>query len=171
MNKSQVDNYLSSNYDFLLNIAKGLCYKKLKGYDPAILISEAYLHVLKIREDILDENMLQRYIIAKINIEVSMTNSKVNKEQAVRHVELNGYDAQQEQDDKLENEIKLQNQMNQILMYRRNLKCRVKKIIFDTYFIEGKRTVRSFGAYFNFPRSTANKLINQMKTEIKNETI
>jgi hypothetical protein len=173
MKKSEIDTYINDNYSFLLNIAKGLCYKKCKHYDPSILISEAYLHVLRIKEQIPDLNTLQRYIIAKINIEVSMPNSKVNIEQSTKHTTINGYDVEQEDTttNKIERELKIQQQLNQIHSYRFNLQDRVKKIIFDTYFIENKRTVRSFGAYFNFPRSTANKLINQMKEDIKNEKI
>ena len=102
-----------------------------------------------------------------------MPNSKVNIEQSTKHTTINGYDVEQEDTttNKIERELKIQQQLNQIHSYRFNLQDRVKKIIFDTYFIENKRTVRSFGAYFNFPRSTANKLINQMKEEIKNEKI
>ena len=172
MNKQEIDIYIQNNYKILLNVAKGLNFKNKNSFDPAILISEAYLDCVQKAQKIECEVMLQRYMINNINLNSSYTNSKINREQSVRHQGLIGIEVEAENniDSLLEKEIIRQNQKAKISLYRQSLKCSIKKIIFDTYFIEKKRTGREMGEHFDISRRSANYIINTLKKEI-NETV
>jgi hypothetical protein len=172
MTKQEIDTYIQINYKTLLNVAKGLNFKNKNAFDPAMLISEAYLDCVSKCLKIECEVMLQRYMINNINLNSSYTNSKLNREQSVRHQGLIGIEAEAENniDSLLEKEITRQNQKAKISKYRQGLKCSIKKIIFDTYFIEKKRTCRELGEHFNISRMSAHGLIKELKRDI-NETI
>jgi hypothetical protein len=172
MNKQEIDTYISDNYKMLFTIAKGLNYKRGNDFDPAMLISEAYVYCIEKSKQIECESMLQRYMINVINMNASFSHSKVRKEQEIRHQGLIGIEIEAESniESLLEKEVTRQIQKAKISKYRQSLKCSIKKIIFDTYFIEKKRTGREMGEYFNISRRSGNAIISTLKKEI-NETV
>ena len=170
MQKSQIDKYVEDNYTLLSKVATDFVNRKKRNYDPEIVISEAYIHILKCKDKITTIGQLQSYFISKINIEVSKQNSTTNFTFKDRHSELIGIERQEDNDLllRVENEIKRNSQKAQIESYYLNEKDSIKKIIFEAYFVKRYRTVRSFATYFNLSKQTANDLINELKTNIKN---
>lgn len=140
----------------LFSIAKGLNTKNRRNYDPSILISEAYLHVVKILDKIEDDGTLQRYIIANINMNSRYRNSKTNRQERVSGDELI---PECEQNN-------LQSLYNYALRYYNNAD-QIERIMFNAYFHEGHNSIRKFSTYFRFSTPTGAKLINKMKSKIK----
>jgi hypothetical protein len=170
MQKSQIDNYVNENYQLLLKVSSDFVRRKKRNFDPEIVISEAYIHVLKCKDKIETIGQLQSYFFSKINLEICKQNSVTNYQFKERHSELIGIERQEENNIllEIEHDIKRNSQKAQIEAYRLNLKCSIKKIIFEAYFVKRYRTVRDFAKYFNLSKQTANDLINEMKNEIRN---
>ena len=169
MRKLTIDRYVNDNYKLLLKVANDFIRRKQRNYDAEIVVSEAYFHVIKCKERIETLGQLQSYFISKINLEVSKQNSSINSMFKERNCELIGIERQDEYNHLLiENEIKRNSQKAQILSYRINEKDTFNKIVFDAYFEKRHRTVRGFASYFNLSKQTANDLINEMKTNIRN---
>lgn len=170
MLKSQIDTYINDNYTLLEKVATDFVRRKKRNYDPEIVISEAYIYILKIKDRIETVGQLQSYFISKINLEVSKQNSSINYLFKERTSELIGIERQEENEILLqvENDIKRNNQKAQIESYRLAMTDQFDKIIFDAYFYKRKRTVRDFASYFNLSKQTANDLINELKFKIKN---
>jgi len=156
MTKQQLDRYIAENYAMLFKIAKGLNTKNHRTYDGSILISEAYIHVLNILDKIENEGMLQRYIIANINMNSRYRNSKTNRQEKLSGDELI---PECEQDN-------AQSLYNYALKYYNNAD-QIERIMFNAYFHEGHNSIRKFAAYFCFSTPTGAKLINKMKSKIK----
>lgn len=170
MLKSQIDTYINDNYTLLEKVATDFVRRKKRNYDPEIVISEAYIYILKIKDRIETVGQLQSYFISKINLEVSKQNSSINYLFKERTSELIGIERQEENEILLqvENDIKRNSQKAQIESYRLAMTDQFDKIIFDAYFYKRKRTVRDFASYFNLSKQTANDLINELKFKIKN---
>jgi len=167
MTKRELDSYISINYEFLNNIAKGLSYKNQRDYDPSILIHEAYEHCLKIIEQITTQDQLQRYLIAKINLESRFTNSKINIEQRVK-------DSEQIQEVEYECHLEVKQQQeekyNRIETYYNNEKDSVSKYFFEAYYKKGHNSIRKLATYFSISPGTADKELTKIKQRI-HETI
>lgn len=170
MQKSQIDTYIQENYTLLHKVANDFVRRKKRNYDPEIVISEAYIYILKIKDRITTIGQLQSYFISKINLEVSKQNSSINYLFKERTSELIGIERQEENDIllQIEHDIKRNSQKAQIESYRLKINDQFDKIIFDAYFYKRKRTVRDFASYFNLSKQTANNLINELKFKIKN---
>jgi hypothetical protein len=170
MNKQQIDTYINENYTLLQKVASDFVRRKKRNYDPEIVISEAYIYILKIKDRITTTGQLQSYFISKINLEVSKQNSSINYLFKERTSELIGIERQEDNDIllQIEHDIKRNSQKAQIESYKLKINDQFDKIIFDAYFYKRKRTVRDFASYFNLSKQTANDLINELKFKIKN---
>jgi len=158
MKKSEIDNYINLNYSLLQSIASGLVSKSKRNYDACILISEAYLHVLNISEQITDTDQLQRFIIAKINMEVRFTNSKTNRQNRFNENSI---------DDTIINREETPYTLSAIDYYLEHENDSIMKFVAEAYLVKGHNTVRKFNEYFNFSSYTSTKFINKLKNRIK----
>lgn len=169
MTKSDVDIYFSDNYDYLYKIARGLVYRHKRKYDPCILLTEGYEHALKNLSKIESFDLLQRYIIAKVCLEVSYTNSKTSRENCIHSMELLT-DEQIDDTDiegKLNADLREMNARGLIVAYHMREKDPVKRIFFEAYFIKGHSTVRKVADYFSLSRASAHQLIKEMQNDVR----
>jgi HD-GYP domain-containing protein (c-di-GMP phosphodiesterase class II) len=164
MLKSHLDSYISTNYEMLLSIANGLNKKNGRDYDPAILVSEAYEHVLNLIDRIDTTDTMQRYLIAKISMESRFRNSRTNRQQAVNEI-AEIPDTAIEDD-----ECELSKLDRRVQAYYNNAD-RIKQIMWEAYYIKGHSSCRKFAAYFNFSHATAHNLIKQLKKEVYEQEI
>lgn len=169
MTKTDVDSYFSDNYDYLYNIARGLVYRHGRKYDPCILLTEGYEHALKNLKQIQSFDQLQRYIIAKVCLEVSYSNSKTSRENCFHSLELITDERPDETDIewKLNADLREMNARGLIVAYHLREKDPVKRIFFEAYFIKGYSTVRSIAEYFKLSRASAHQLIKEMQKDVR----
>ena len=73
MQKTQIDNYVNENYQLLLKVSSDFVRRKKRNFDPEIVISEAYIHVLKCKDKIETVGQLQSYFFSKINRIITIT--------------------------------------------------------------------------------------------------
>jgi hypothetical protein len=169
MTKTDVDSYFSDNYDYLYNIARGLAYRHGRKYDPCILLTEGYEHALKNLKQIQSIDQLQRYIIAKVCLEVSYSNSKTSRENCLQSLEVLTDERPDETDieGKLNADLREMNARGLIVAYHLREKDPVKRIFFEAYFIKGYSTVRSIAEYFKLSRASAHQLIKEMQSDVR----
>lgn len=158
MTKSEIDLYISNNYKLLLKAAKGLTFKNQRNYDPKILITEAYLHVLNNIERLKEESDIQRFMFAKIHMESKFDKSGTNLFYSDRHLNL---------DDLQINQSISEYELNQIDLYLQNEKDTVLKVVADAYIVKQHNTVQKLQDYFGISNRTAIMYINQIKNKIR----
>jgi hypothetical protein len=166
MLKSQIDEYTTANMPLLRKVATDFVARRKKNYDPDILVSEAYLHVIKCMDEIESIGQLQSFYISKISMECTMQKSATNYLLQDRCAPLIGIE--REHTDNIDEKLLIEERFKILEQYEKNLKDPIKKIIFEAYYHKGYKTVRSFARYFNFSNATANAIINEMKLEIRN---
>jgi RNA polymerase sigma factor (sigma-70 family) len=169
MTKREADRWIENNYDYLCSVAQAVINRDGRTYDAVDLISTVYLQVLKPKKlDRLEtDDDLKRFITAMINRECYGVRSDVNKLFRTEYTPLNGI----EQEDELfqpDSEMMYNHRKAVLISYRNNLKCSVKRTIFDAYFEKNHRTCRELGEYFNLHRDTAMQIIRELKTDIRN---
>ena len=164
MTKQEVDIWVSNNYDYLNRVASIVCAKYNREYDPA----EIYVRILPIAKKLQKDEDLLRYITTMINREGAGENSNVNYSYKKRHDSLIGIEAQDESEVDFEREIDFNHKKAVLISYRNNLKCSIKKTVYDVYFEKGYRTCEGIGDYFNLNKMTGMKIIQELKQDIRN---
>ena len=158
---SEIDSYLNENYTNLLRISRGMCRNYGKTYDPAIVVSEAYLHVRKNREKIHDENTLQRFFIAKMRLEISKTKSTINRSHVIKDNPEVYLDHLEHEDD-----VDIYEDEMRVIERYRQTPDRVKTRVLEVYFDDHIYKVRDMAKYFNISTKSANKLIQELKADL-----
>lgn len=158
MTKSQIDNYISNNYPLLLKIAKGLHYKNQRNYDPKILITEAYLHVLNIQDRLTSDQDIQRFMIAKINMESRFDKSTTNLMYSERNTDIDSVQIIH---------TTSEYNLNAIDIYLQQEKDTVLKVVAEAYITKKHNTVRKLKDYFGISDRAASMYINLIKDKIK----
>lgn len=158
MTKSQIDLYISNNYKLFLKAAKGLTYKNQRNYDPKILITEAYLHILNMSDRIKDESDVQRFMFAKIHMESRFNKSTTNLFYSERNLNI---------DDIQINHQSTNYELNEIDVYLIQEKDTVLKVVADAYIIKQNNTVRKLKDYFGISDRAASMYIKLIKEKIR----
>jgi hypothetical protein len=163
MTKLEIDNYFTDNYDLINRIATALTIKNCRNYDPTILVSESYLHVIKVQDKIQDIDQLHRFIIAKISMESYKSKSTTNLLYSDKHKNI---------DDIQINYESLPYTFNAVDLYLIAEKDSVMKYAAEAYIVKGHDTVRKFKDYFGISYNSSRQFIDKIKENIKKyETI
>lgn len=169
MTKSEIDTYITANYEMLKASAKNINNKRGNNYDYQILISTAYIDIINKRKKIHNESILKAYLIQSINFEASKYNSKTNRENKLIGSELTGIE--KEHESHIEQKYEYETKWRKIEAYKEKRKCTVDKYIQEAYFERGINTVRKFSAHFNISIPSSAQLINELKQNIRNEKV
>jgi hypothetical protein len=157
MTKLEIDKYFEDNYDTIYSIANVLTKKNKRNYDPCILISEAYIKLLEIQDKITDIEQLHRFIIARINMEVSLSKSKINLEYKTKHISL---------DEITINRQDSEYQFNIIDKYLQQENHSLLKYVAEAYIIQGHNTIRKFRTHFKIGQRDTIEIIKILKQRI-----
>jgi len=162
MHKTAIDKQLPTLYPALLDTSTRMCYKYRRTYPPEEVINIAYLYIIKIKHKVEDDDMLRRYLTAKICQEIALTQSETNRKLNTRHCDLNENTAIEYEPykDPYEYEVKA-------LDKYREVPDRVKRRVFEVYFDKGENTCRKMAKYFNIDTKSAMNLIREMKEDLQ----
>jgi hypothetical protein len=169
MTKREADRWIENNYDYLCSVAQAVINRDKRTYDAVDLISTVYLQVIKPSklDRLQADEDLKRFITAMINRECYGVRSDVNKLFRTDYTLLNGIEQEEElfEPDK---EMIFNHRKAVLISYRNNLKCSIKRTIFDAFFEKNYRTCRALGEYFTLSKDSGAELIKQLKTDIRN---
>jgi hypothetical protein len=158
MTKQGLDKFITDKYDMLYSIASGLNTKNCRNFDPSILISEAYEHCHGIIKQIIDEDTLQRYLIAKISMECRYSNSRTNLRERILENPNEFVDKDEPIND-------IQNLYKKIDAYY-NTGDPIDVIFFQAYFEQGHSSIRKLCKYFGISHPIVMSKLKRIKDEI-----
>ena len=162
MRKTNIDKQVPKIYTSLLETATRMCFKYRRSYPPEEVVNIAYLYIIKIKQKVEDNDMLRRYMTAKICQEIALTQSETNRKLNTKHCDLNEDIKIEytEYEDPYEEEVKA-------LDIYRVVPDRVKRRVFEVYFDKEQNTCRKMAQYFNIDTKSAMHLIREMKEDLK----
>lgn len=187
MTINQINDHIIAFHPILLTVVKGLLAKQHKTHiDPNVVISEAYIHLIKNKENCTDTVYVEKLLVNFAKKNIGWTNSSINKQEKITsqidmmtelymHEDSNQYH-QIELDDDIDitNKIKIEDWYTTRLFildeYYHQLTDPVKKRIYEVYFYNNKKKGKDFAAHFQSTRINkdyAAKLIREMKADIK----
>lgn len=171
MTKQDIDVYFTTNYNSIKKTTQSRLWCNKKGYiEPDVVINNCYIHIYENIDKIINTNTLESFIYKYITNESYWTNGKANKQEQLSHFELfDNYDTEDDQSDlneKIEYEIKLQNQKYLLEAFYQSLN-RQDKNVYEMYFWKGKNTNRSLAAYLGISKGSAQKVLFEFRKQMQ----
>ena len=180
MTKSEIDKYVTHNYDWLIKIAKSHIYKNNRRFSAEELVTNLYEYLLKKKSNIPDKE-IEIYSSRFIVTQCAWNNSETNKETFLeRHTQgkvIEGASIPDKEniDDDIQEKIEIEKWYNTkqylINSYRQTIEQKEEQIFFDVYFSKLKRgekvTVRAIAKHFKISSTPTYHLIKQMHFNLK----
>lgn len=184
LKKIEIDREFSRIYPELLNISEGIAVKYGRGYDPRMMVNEAYLYIFKKWGLIDDLKKVRIYSIKFIRDSIIWENSEISihgeggkmtrkkaaplSKERIKQLEvLQYFDAEAELDLKIalhEREVNFKVLKSH---YYAEVKDPVKKRVFEVYVLEGADSKAKLAAKFNIHESSAFRTIKEFKEDFK----
>jgi hypothetical protein len=167
--KQTLDRYISRNYDEVRSYTEYFLTKFKANMIADVVINNSYLYVADIDDDTRDENKVKSYLLNTIKKQILWSTSISHIEERVNANELdipNDCDDEEDLNHKILEEKKYHDQKSCIEIYKREMKDRIKVIIFEAYYDKGYNTARSMAKYFNIPVTSAHYYIRDIKHDL-----
>ena len=167
--KQTLDRYISKHYDEVRTYTEYFLAKFKANMIADVVINNSYLYVSEINDNTKDENKVKSYLLNTIKKQILWSTSISHTEERVNANELdipNDCDDEEDLNDKIREELKYHNQKSCIEIYKREVKDRIKLIIFEAYYEKGYITARSMAKYFNIPITSAHYFIRDIKQDL-----
>lgn len=168
--KTTLDRYISRHYDEVRTYTEYFLAKFKAKMIADVVINNSYLYVSEINDNTTDENKVKSYLLNTIKKQILWSTSISHTEERVNANELdipNDCDDEEDLDHKIREELKYQNHKSCIEIYKREVKNRIKLIIFEAYYEKGYITARSMAKYFDIPITSAHYFIRDIKLDLK----
>lgn len=172
--KHKIDRYFIKEYDNLLKLATARVLQYQRGYDPAVLVSNCYLYLIKKQNQIPTVEDIEIWARKFISSQVYWSQSETNKEELEIHrnkVSLTYQD--EEEDDDIDYKILLEEWYNNrkavLELYRKKLRKedRIKLILLDKILIEETTSSRKIAGHYNIPHHTVWIWFREIKRDLK----
>lgn len=168
--KASLDRYISSHYEELYRYTRYFCSKYNNKLTIDAVISNAYLHVISIKDPGPDPDV-KGLMMNSIKRQVIWKNVDSYKDERIYANEIaipDTYDDQEDLTYKVVIEQQYQSWKSCVDIYRDSLNDNVKIAVAKAYFDEGYTTARSMAKHFNIPPTSAHYLIAEIKNKLKN---
>jgi hypothetical protein len=165
--KTILDKLVSQQYEELEAYTHYLLNRLGSQLDAATVISNSYLHCVKI--ECTDQNTMKSYMLNTIKKQIMWSGSQSNREESIN----SSCDEVEEIDDTtdLDNKIMYEKLYNRnkayIEIYRSSCEDRVSQIVLSAYVDKGYNTARSMAKYFDIPVTSAHYLISHIKQKLR----
>jgi len=176
MSKEKIDEYFNKNYKQIIDYIKNCFFNNhIFNEEPEYFATELYLFILKKKEIIKDEVELKKFVSNFIYMHTKWSNSNYREsgqqQKRLKNIEFTPEFHDNEIDESLDelinDEIKLDDYQAICELYRQNETNLEKQIVWDIFFVEGKKTYKEFGEYCGFSITPAGKFIKQLKKDLK----
>ena len=167
--KQTLDRYISKHYDEVRTYTEYFLTKFKANMIADVVINNSYLYVAEISDDTKDENKVKSYLLNTIKKQIIWSTSISHLEERVNANEIdipNDCDDEDDLNHKIREEKKYHNQKSCIEIYKREMKDRIKVIIFEAYYEKGYTTARSMAKYFDIPVTSAHYYIRDIKHDL-----
>jgi len=182
MKRTDIDKWITKNYDDLTNTLANFCMKYRKGGWEGELFSLTYLHVIREDLNIVDEKSLSNIFKNFAYYQCKWpTNTYLKKEMGDKILDIiptyNDYydlqDDHQDLDDKYKEHQTYMNKIGSIEIYRQlinkghDIESVGKQKLFHLYFNEGCNVDSKLAKRLDCSRDTAARMIRQFRKEIR----
>jgi hypothetical protein len=167
--KRTLDRYISRHYDEVRTYTEYFLAKFKANMIADVVINNSYLYVAEISDDTKDENKVKSYLLNTIKKQILWSTSISQLEERVGANELdipNDCDDEEDLEHKIREEKKYHDHKSCIEIYKREVKDRIKLIIFEAYYEKGYTTARSMAKYFDIPVTSAHYYIRDIKHDL-----
>ena len=142
--KRQIDYYIETNYEELLEIVKRKLQYFKSNLCPNSLISDAYLYVMDNPPE--EERMISAYIINYINTEIKYSRSNTNRRDLLNSVEIADYIDEEDIFEDIDFRLFTEEFVKKL--------DRVDQIVWRVMVEKGLIKVRELSEHFNIPETT-----------------
>jgi len=165
--KAILDILVTQQYDELEAYTNYLLSRMGSNLDSSTVISNSYLHCVKI--ECSDQDTMKSYMLNTIKKQILWSGSQSNREELVNSSdeEVNEVDDTTDLDLKIEQEKIYNRHKAYIEIYRSRCVDKIDLIVLSAYIDKGYNTARSMAAYFNIPVTSAYYLICDIKQKLK----
>jgi hypothetical protein len=176
MLKEDIDKYFTKNKKDIINYIQNRFFaKNIFDEEPDYFFSELYMFILERKNLIEDEVILKNFISNFIYMNTQWTNSQFREmgskqkkkrfEEFIPELHETSYEGDIE--DKVFNEIVMDELIVVNELYYQSLEKLEEKVIWEIFFIEKQNSIRKFAKYIGRSRSVADKYIKQLKNDLK----
>lgn len=175
--KKDIDNYITKNYDDIIEYIKAMIYRHRLKEEPEYFFSELYLNLIKKKKTFNDEIHLKNYISNFIYNNGRWYNSPVRemgnivKANRVEEFVPENHDeedcTEKEIEQKLFQEFELYEHQGINELYYQQLTCLEMKVAWEIVFVHKMYSTRKFGAYVGRSKSVGSRYINMLKADMK----
>lgn len=165
--KAILDKLVTNQYNELEAYTNYLLSKLGSQLDASTVISNSYLHCVKIECG--DHNTMKSYMLNTIKKQIMWSGSNSNREERINSSDdlVNIVDDTTDLDSKIEQEKVYNRNKAYIEIYRSNCKDRVSQIVLSAYVDKGYNTARAMAKYFDIPVSSAHYMIKDIKQKLR----
>lgn len=188
LTQPQIDNYFTKNIHILQNIAKGINFKYNRGIEPDSIVTESYLHCLKNKHKVNNEQDLQRMSIKFIRDNLIWVQSSINKKEGktttVTKVDVDEFHyllSDDEIDHDFEHKLEIErwyNERKSILFLWRTFgitffykekpeDLKRREIIFDVFFNKNKQTGKDIAEHLGIKPYYGRMYKKELELDIK----
>lgn len=171
-----LDLYISANYAEIRSYTNYFLVRMKSTISADAVINNSFLHCCNIDEEVTDQDKVKSILLNTIKMQILWSTSLTNRQEKIIATDIQMpivLDDDSDLWDKIIEELRYQDNMSVIDIYRRGIKDRIKLIVFQTYFDKGYSTARAMAQYFRIPVTSAHYFIQEIKNDLKklrNET-
>jgi hypothetical protein len=165
--KSILDRLVTQQYEELEAYTNYLLSRMGSQLDPSTVISNSYLHCVKI--ECSDQDTMKSYMLNTIKKQIMWSGSQSNREESVNSSDevVNEIDDTTDLDSKIEQEKVYNRNKAYIEIYRSRCEDRVSQIVLSAYVDKGYNTARAMAKYFDIPVTSAHYMISDIKQKLR----
>lgn len=178
MTKTQIDKTFTNYYPVLLKVARDMVGRRVVNYTAESLLTDAYLELLDKSEKLKEESDVERFVKHFIKYEVTLSNSKTNRTNRVKGVDVDfsdierivGVEDWKDYEEKVVDytvETEAGVVADMYLVKEQNV---INGHVFSLY-VEGKGTCRELAKELSISKDSAARLLSKMKEDVKEFTL
>ena len=175
--KKIVDNFVNSNFDRMLLLAKARAKQSNRNYDAGIIVSACYEYLIKNKDKVTEENV-ESIAFNFINMSAYWTNSGVNRLELLTqspfryNIEFKSFmldiEDLSEVDELVNSEGWYAKRKSVISIYKESIKeDKIKHRFLEVMLREDKFSVRQLAEHFNISHTGAWNRVKEIKEELR----
>lgn len=165
-----LDLYVSANYAEIRSYTNYFLVRMNSTISADAVINNSFIHCCNIGMEVTDPDKVKSILLNTIKMQILWSTSLTNRQEKVNDHDNKIPIVQDDESDlweKIIEELKYQDNMSIIDIYRRGITDRIKLIVFQTYFDKGYSTARAMAQYFRIPVTSAHYFIQEIKNDLK----
>lgn len=178
MTRKEIDKNFILYYEELLKVARDMVGRKRVNYKPEAVLTDAYLELIDKSDKLKKSEDVERFVKQFIKLEVNLTNSKTNRTNRVKGVDIEPVDAERimgvedwkDYDEKVV-DYTLGTEAGVVAeLYKARKENAIHGHVFELY-LDGVSTCRELAKKLSISKDSAARQLARMKEDVKEFTL